>query len=165
MSDDSSPNINITRGSRSRRRKSSANGSSKSSSSSGTSVNFSDVATAAATGVRNAWLAGLGALSYAETVSAQVFDSLVQEGKTWERSRRETQEAVKRKVDELRRGGEQAAESAQEQVRDEVGDALNRMGVPTQTEMETLRSQVDDLNDKIDRLTKALEEKQKADDA
>jgi len=162
MSDDSSPNINITRGNRSRRRTSS-NGS-KASSRSSSGISFSDVATAAANGVRNAWLAGLGALSYAESVGTQVFDSLVEEGKTWERSRRETQEAVKRKVDELRSGGEDVAQAAEEKVRSEVDSAISRIGVPTQSEMETLRSQVDDLNSKIDRLTRALQEKQKSEE-
>ena len=127
-------------------------------------ISFSDVATAAANGVRNAWLAGLGALSYAESVGTQVFDSLVEEGKTWERSRRETQEAVKRKVDELRSGGEDVAKAAEEKVRSEVDSAISRIGVPTQSEMETLRSQVDDLNTKIERLTRALQEKQKSEE-
>jgi outer membrane murein-binding lipoprotein Lpp len=37
------------------------------------------------------------------------------------------------------------------------------MGVPTKSEMESLRSQVDDLNAKIERLTSALEEKMEKD--
>jgi poly(hydroxyalkanoate) granule-associated protein len=160
MSDDGSPKINITRGSRSDRRSSSSSNGETAPSSAGSGVNFSDVATAAATGVRNAWLAGLGAISYAESVGAQVFGMLVEEGKTWERSRRETQNAVKRKVDELRSGSEEAAQSVESTVREEVDAAMSKVGVPTQSEMDTLRSQVDDLNDKIDRLTKALQKKQ-----
>jgi polyhydroxyalkanoate synthesis regulator phasin len=45
-----------------------------------------------------------------------------------------------------------------------VDSAISRIGVPTQSEMETLRSQVDDLNTKIERLTRALEEKQKSEE-
>jgi poly(hydroxyalkanoate) granule-associated protein len=162
MSDDSSPNINITRGSRSRKRSSSKKSASTASSSGG--VNFSDVATAAASGVRNAWLAGLGAISYAETVSSQVFDTLVSEGKSWEQSRRETTEAVKQKVKSLQNSGTEVAASAEKNVEESVSKAIGEMGVPTKSEMESLRSQVDDLTAKIDRLTSALEEK-KAEDA
>jgi len=164
MSDDSSPKINITRGSRSRKRSSSKKNEKASAASSSGGVNFSDVATAAASGVRNAWLAGLGAISYAETVSSQVFDTLVAEGKSWEQSRRETTEAVKKKVKSLQTSGAEAAASTEKKVEDSISQAIGEMGVPTKSEMESLRSQVDDLTAKIDRLTSALEEK-KAEDA
>jgi len=160
MSDDSSPKINITRGSRSRKRSSSKK---KGSASASGGFNFSDVATAAASGVRNAWLAGLGAISYAETVSSQVFDTLVAEGKSWEQSRRETTEAVKKKVKSLQNSGADAAVSTEKKVEASINKAIGEMGVPTKSEMESLRSQVDDLNAKIERLTSALEEKMEKD--
>jgi len=160
MSDDSSPKINITRGSRSRKRSSSKK---KGSVSASGGFNFSDVATAAASGVRNAWLAGLGAISYAETVSSQVFDTLVAEGKSWEQSRRETTEAVKKKVKSLQNSGADAAVSTEKKVEASINKAIGEMGVPTKSEMESLRSQVDDLNAKIERLTSALEEKMEKD--
>lgn len=163
MSDDSSPKINITRGSRSRTRSSSKKKETASSAPSSGGINFSDVATAAASSVRNAWLAGLGAISYAETVGSQVFDTLVSEGKSWEQSRRETTEAVKKKVKALQNSGTEAAASAEQNLEASVNKAIGEMGVPTKSEMESLRSQVDDLNAKIDRLTSALEEKAKSD--
>jgi polyhydroxyalkanoate synthesis regulator phasin len=90
-----------------------------------------------------------------------VFDTLVAEGKSWEQSRRETTEAVKKKVRSLQNSGTEAAASVEKDVEETVSEAIGEMGVPTKSEMETLRSQVNDLTAKIDRLTSALEEKAK----
>jgi len=158
MSDDSNPTINITRGSRSRKRSSTNEDASPGAS----DVSFRDVATEVAKGVRNVFLAGLGAISYAEQAGADVFDALVEEGKTWERTRRETTERVKKKVDELRQSSEEAAQATEERVQSEVDAALGRVGVPKQSEIDDLKTQVDDLTAKIDRLTAALERKQAA---
>lgn len=161
MSDDTKPTINISRGKRSRKRSSST---SKTKSTSGGGLGLNDVATGLASGVRNAWLAGLGALSMAEQVGAQVFDALVEEGKSWERQRRETTEAVAKKIDQLRgestQAAEEAGEAAQKRVRNEVNTALESIGVPSRSDLDDLRGRVEELTDRLETLSSELQEKE-----
>lgn len=160
MSDDSKPTINISRGKRSRKRSTSAS-KAESTSGSGLGLGLNEVATGLASGVRNAWLAGLGALSMAEQVGSQVFDALVEEGKSWERQRRETTEAVAKKLDQLRgesaQVAEEAGEAAQERVRSEVNTALESIGVPSRSDLDDLRGQVEDLTDRLETLSAELQ--------
>lgn len=108
-------------------------------------------------GARNAWWAGLGVLAVAETVGSQVFDALVEEGKSWEQQRRERTEARFRQVQELAGDGE-TVEAVEERVREEVDTVLRRIGVPRRGDLEELHEQVDALRETIERLSESVEE-------
>lgn len=158
MSEDQTPKINVTRGTRSdRSTKSSRAGASESS-----VPGPMEVASGLARSVQNLWWAGLGALSVAEEAGTQVFDALVEEGKSWERAQREQTTQTAEQVEALADEGAQAVEAVEAQVRDEVNDALRRLGVPRRDDVDALREQVDALSEKLDRLAEALDE---ADDA
>ena len=161
MSDDKTPNINVTRGKKKRSKKTSSRAGSSGSELPGAM----DVASGLARSVRNVWLAGLGALSVAEEAGTQVFNALVEEGKSWEQARRERTEMTAEQVQKLSDEGTRAVEVLEKRVRDEVDDVLHRIGVPHQNDIEELRSQVDALAEKMDRLTEAISETQDADEA
>jgi len=161
MSDSNSkPQINITRGSKGR---SSKNKETSSDASQTSLPSAFDVAGGLAEAGRNVWLAGLGALSMAEEAGSQVFGTLVEEGKTWERTRRETAEQTTKRLQEVADQGQQvaadAATSVEDRIRSEVDGVLQRVGVPRNEDLDALRTQVSDLSEKIDRLSKALDDK------
>jgi poly(hydroxyalkanoate) granule-associated protein len=106
------------------------------------------------------WLAGLGALSVAEEAGTKVFNALVEEGKSWEEQRRKQQKQTAEQVKNLQEEGTRAVEAVEARVRDEVNDALRRIGVPHRDDIDELRHQVDALSEKMDRLTDAIAEQQ-----
>jgi poly(hydroxyalkanoate) granule-associated protein len=158
MSDDGTPKINVTRGTRSdRSKKSSRTGASESS-----VPGPMALASGLARRVQNLWWAGLGALSVAEEAGTQVFDALVEEGKSWEQARRERTRETAERVEAVTEEGTRAVEAVEARVRDEVHDALRRIGVPHRDDVDELRDQIDALSRKLDRLAEAIDE---ADDA
>jgi poly(hydroxyalkanoate) granule-associated protein len=160
MSDDQKPKINVTRGKKKRKKKSSRKNTS------GTDLpGAMEVASGLARRARNMWLAGLGALSVAEEAGTQVFNALVEEGKSWEQERRKQTEQTAKQVQTLTEEGADAIEAVEERVRDEVNDVLHRMGVPRRDDIDELRDQVNALAEKMDRLADAVSEKQNTDDA
>ena len=161
MSDDQPPTINVTRG----KKKRSEKNTSRDIASDPDLPGPMEVASELARGARNLWLAGLGALSVAEEAGTQVFDALVEEGKSWEQQRRERTERTARQVQQLTAEGTDAVEAAEERVREEVNDVLQRIGVPHRTDIDDLRDQVNDLAERMDRLADAISEEQEAGDA
>lgn len=151
------PSINITRGKKKPSR--SQNASAPKKETSGRWLPFSLGESA-----REAWLAGLGALSLVEDQGAKLYRALVQEGKNWEKTRREETEAA---LKEAETHTEETLEAAQETVDEQVvrrvrvgvDAALDRAGVPTRAAMDDLRQQVNELAKKTDRLAAQLEEK------
>jgi poly(hydroxyalkanoate) granule-associated protein len=119
-----------------------------------------EVATGLAQRAREMWLAGLGALSLAEEAGTKVFDALVEEGKSWEEQRRKQQKQTAEQVENLTEEGAKAIEAVEDRVRDEVNDALRRIGVPHRDDIDELRHQVDALSEKMERLTDAIAEQQ-----
>ena len=103
------------------------------------------------------WLAGLGAFAKAQEEGNKVFDALVKEGKGLQKRTRSHAEDAMDKVSGLVSGrvgkvagdlGSKATESWDrlEQVfEDRVSRALNRLGVPTQTDVDALSAKVDAL--------------------
>lgn len=162
MSDDKSPKINVTRG---KKERSNSRKSSDGTSSGSELPGAMAVASGLARSARNLWLAGLGALSVAEEAGTQVFDALVEEGKSWEQERRETTERTAEKVQQLTTDGTKAVEAVEEQVRNEVNDVLQQLGVPHRDDVEDLRDQVDALSEKLDALADTISEEQNSGDA
>jgi len=158
MSDDQkTPTISVTRGQRTDRT------SDRSASSSGSSwPGAMDVATGLVRGAQSLWWAGLGALSVAEEAGTQVFDALVEEGKSWEQARREEGPATVDRIETLTNESTRAVEAAEARVRDEVHAALRQLGVPRRRDVDELRDQIDALSEKLDRLAEAIEDRDEA---
>ena len=109
------------------------------------------------------WLAGLGAFSKAQTEGSKVFDALVQEGQAINAKTRKAAEAkVSAMTTTLGKMASKASSQATgnwdklEQVFEErVARALNRIGVPTNKDIQTLARRVEQLNASVQRLTGA----------
>lgn len=155
MSENDSPKINVTRGKRSDRTETS----SRTTASGSTLPGPMEVASGLARRAQNLWWAGLGALSVAEEAGTQVFDALVEEGKSWEQARRERTQETAEQVEAITQEGTRAVEAVEARVRDEVHEALRRVGVPHRDDVEELRDQVDALSTKLDRLAAAIDER------
>ena len=152
MSDDE-PTITVTRGTRSEQSKRKRSSSTDRSQSSGFGLpGPGAVISGAVRGVRTAWWAGLGLVAAARDSGMQVFEALVEEGKSWEQAQRERREQVARQVQQRAEEDDDVVETIEERVRDEVNNALQRVGRPHRDEVDTLREQVDALSEKVERL-------------
>lgn len=155
MSDDG-PTITVTRGTKDRSRRRSRSSRAASSASSGWGLpGPGDVVSGLVRGTRAAWWAGLGLLDVAQSAGAQVFDALVEEGKSWEQAQRERREQRARQVQQATRESD-AIRAAEERVQVEVNAALQRIGVPSREEVDALSDQIEALSDRVDRLTDAV---------
>lgn len=107
------------------------------------------------------WLAGLGAFAKAQAEGSKVFDALVKEGKS---IHSRTREAAESRVSEMTstlgkmatKAGNQATGSWDklEQVfENRVARALNRMGVPTNKDINNLAQRVEELTASVQKLT------------
>jgi poly(hydroxyalkanoate) granule-associated protein len=92
-----------------------------------------------------------------QDAGTQVFDALVEEGRSWERARRERTEATARRV---RRATDEAdaIRASDERVQADVNDILRRMGVPSCDDVAELRERVDALGARIEALARSIEE-------
>ncbi len=104
------------------------------------------------------WLAGLGAFAKTQEESGKLFQSLVKEGEKVEQHAREAAEArikeAKSKVVEFRGKASQQIDRLEELFQDRVAQVLNRMGVPTQEDIQELTQRVEALNESIKALKK-----------
>lgn len=157
MSDDG-PTITVTRGTKDRSRRRSRSSQAASSASSGWGLpGPGDVVSGLVRGTRAAWWAGLGLLDVAQSAGAQVFDALVEEGRSWERARRERTEATARRVRRVTDESD-AIRAAAERARTELSSMLRRVGVPSRDDVEELREKVDALGTQIEALSRSVEE-------
>jgi len=156
MSDDG-PKITVTRGTRSKRSRQTNASSARSRSSGWGLPGPGAVVSGVVRGVRTMWWAGLGAVATARDAGAQVFDALVEEGKSWEQTERERRERRARQVRTLVEESD-ALQEAEERIQDGVDAALRRVGVPSRDEMEDLRDQIDALSARVEDLARAAEE-------
>lgn len=97
------------------------------------------------------WLAGLGAVSMAEDESGKIFKTLVKRGKTFEASTKDRLSTVRDALD-LRKAAATTMTRITDNLDDGVNGVLGRLGLPSKKE-------IDALGKRVDRLTKALEEK------
>ena len=107
------------------------------------------------------WLAGLGAFSKAQAEGSKVFDALVKEGQTIQAKTRKVAEA---KVGEMTSTLGKMATKATSQATDNwdkleqvfeerVARALNRIGVPTNKDIQNLAKRVEQLTASVQKLT------------
>ena len=104
--------------------------------------------------VREVWLAGLGALATVEKEGARLFNTLVERGQGMEAEGKSRIESTKENLSARQK---ETAGRLEENVYGSVRTAMERLGVPTRTEMDALSKQVDVLSKKLDALTAMLE--------
>ena len=97
------------------------------------------------------WLAGLGALSMAEDESGKIFKTLVKRGKTFEAAGKDRLSGMRDALD-LRKAASNTMARIADNLDEGMSGVLARLGLPTKKE-------IDALGKRVERLTKALEEK------
>ena len=104
------------------------------------------------------WLAGLGAYAKTQEEGEKLFQSLVKEGEKVEKHAKQAAEArieeAKGKVVEFRGKASQQFDRLEELFQERVAQVLNRMGVPTQDDIQELTKRVEALNESIMALKK-----------
>jgi len=104
------------------------------------------------------WLAGLGAYAKTQEEGEKLFQTLVKEGEQVEKRARKAAEAriedAKGKVVEFRGKANEQFDRLEELFQERVARVLNRMGVPTQEDIQELSKRVEALNESIMALKK-----------
>lgn len=104
------------------------------------------------------WLAGLGAFAKTQEEGEKLFQSLVKEGEKVEKQAKKIAEArfeeAKGKVVEFRGKASQQFDRLEELFQERVAQVLNRLGVPTQEDIQELTKRVEALNESIMALKK-----------
>ena len=104
------------------------------------------------------WLAGLGAYAKTQEEGEKLFQSLVKEGEKVEKQAKKIAEArfeeAKGKVVEFRGKAGQQFDRLEELFQERVAQVLNRLGVPTQEDIQELTKRVEALNESIMALKK-----------
>ena len=109
------------------------------------------------------WLAGLGAFAKAQAEGSKVFDALVKEGQTiHSRTRKVAESKVSEMTTTLGNMATKAANKAsgswdrlEHVFEDRVARALNRIGVPTNKDINNLAKRVEELTASVQKLTRA----------
>lgn len=94
---------------------------------------------------RKAWLASLGTVRSVEEEGGRIFDRLVDRG-------RKVETTGQKRFDEVRNRVDSALSDLGTQVERQVANTLNRFGVPTRDEVETLNRRLEKLSVLVDRL-------------
>ena len=155
---DNGPKITVTRGQRTERSRPTNSSSAHSRPSGWGLPGPGAVVSGVVRGVRTMWWAGLGAVATARDAGAQVFNALVEEGKSWEQTERRRREERARQVRTLTDESD-ALQVAEERIRDGVNAALQRVGVPSRDEVKGLRDEIDALGDRVESLARSVEER------
>ena len=104
------------------------------------------------------WLAGLGAFAKTQEEGEKLFQSMVKEGEKVEKRAKETASArveeAKGKVIEFRGKANEQFDRLEELFQERVAQVLNRLGVPTQEDIQELTKRVEALNESIRALKK-----------
>jgi poly(hydroxyalkanoate) granule-associated protein len=99
------------------------------------------------------WLAGLGAFAKTQEESEKLFQTLVKEGEAVEKRAKKTAETrfeeAKGKVVEFRGQANQQFDRLEELFQERVAQVLNRLGIPTQDDIQELSKRVEALNESI----------------
>lgn len=103
------------------------------------------------------WLAGLGAFSRAEEEGGKLFDNLVKVGEDLENR---TRELADNAVGEVRGKVLEKATDTRERVErafdERITNALTRLGIPSQRDMEQIHQRLDVLTGMVEELTREL---------
>lgn len=103
------------------------------------------------------WLAGLGAFAKTQEEGSKLFEALVKEGEEVEaRTRKaadEMFEDMKGRMEEVKGKATEKLDKLEQAFQDRVARALNRLGVPTNDDIQELSKRVETLNASIRRLS------------
>lgn len=94
------------------------------------------------------WLAGLGAMAVAEEEGTKFFKRLVEKGEEFEGR-------TKDHFQDVRERAESRVEKLGDSIDERVARALERLGVPSRVDIETLSERVEELARKVDELKAA----------
>ena len=104
------------------------------------------------------WLAGLGAYAKTQEEGEKLFQSLIKEGEKVEKQAKKVAEArveeARGKVVEFRGKANQQFDRLEELFQERVAQVLNRIGIPTQEDIQELAKRVEALNESIMALKK-----------
>lgn len=100
---------------------------------------------------RSMWLAGLGAVAMAEEEARSTFDKLVDRGQKFEGSEKNV---IGKGVKQATEKAEEFGKNVETKVQDTVQTVLNRAGVPSANEIQTLINRVEVLTEKVEALQK-----------
>ena len=108
------------------------------------------------------WLAGLGAFSRAEEEGGKLFDNLVKVGEDLENRTRELADST---VGEVRGRVMEKATDTRERVErafdERITNALTRLGIPSQRDMELIHKRLDVLTEMVQALSDQLKAERK----
>lgn len=106
------------------------------------------------------WLAGLGAYSKAEQEGSKLFETLVQDGEKLEARTRALMDkplsVAKETVETVRSRATGSWEKVEKAFDQRVSRALNRLNIPTHSELEELRQEVEELKAELRRVTELV---------
>lgn len=109
------------------------------------------------------WLAGLGAFAKTQEEGSKLFESLVKEGEQVEARTRKAAddmfEDMRGRMEEVRGRATEKLDKLEQAFQDRVARALNRLGVPTNEDIQELSKRVEELNISIRRLADKQEDK------
>lgn len=100
------------------------------------------------------WLAGLGALTVAGEEGNKLFKTLVERGEKFESGSKMPTDALKNTASSVKGRATDIYNKVEDMINDQVGSALQRLGVPTREEISTLSQQVDALREAIEKMAK-----------
>ena len=95
---------------------------------------------------RRVWLAGLGVLSTVEEESQNLFSELVERGRKIEARGRKSWDKTRKEI-------ESTTDEIGERLDHSVSEVLQRMGVPSRSQVEELTDRVEKLTGQVERLT------------
>ena len=98
---------------------------------------------------RNAWLAGLGVVAYADEEARTLYGKLVDKGESFANSERNV---VGRKLHDVTETAKRMTDEAGEKVQGVVHTVMHRAGVPTSDEIQTLIQRVETLTAKVEKI-------------
>ncbi|MEM9293908.1 MAG: phasin family protein [Acidobacteriota bacterium] len=105
---------------------------------------------------RKVWLAGLGAVAEAEEQGRGAFERLVDRGETFRAERKQSlQETLSSTRENSRKVREWATGTVEQGVKSATqatNETLQRFGVPTYDDIQTLNERIEQLNRKVDAL-------------
>lgn len=109
------------------------------------------------------WLAGLGAYSKAEQEGSKLFDTLVQDGEKLEQKTRSIVDKpiniAREKVENVRARATGSWTKVEKAFDVRVSKALQRLSIPTRTEVNNLNKRIDQLTQQLENITEAAEKR------
>lgn len=103
--------------------------------------------------VHKVFLVGLGAAAMAQDELTALLDKFVEQGENTEKKARESLTTM---VENRKKNVEDANKRAEEEMNSRMESALNRFNIPSRTEIKDLDSKITKLSKKIDELNKKV---------